>query len=673
MERRQGTPGLRDRARYLFDRTLAHSSRALLGWVAVCCLAVVVPLSALLVWTDPDAPHSMSGRIRAVWRTSAETLRLGGATGAPMKMLLSVVLGLIALLCVSTVVGVITTGLGERLAELQRGRSRVLERDHAVVLGWSDQVFTVVGELIASRAGRAGGVVAVLARRDPADMHAALVTTLGHTGGVRIVCRSGAPSDPEALALVSPREASSVLVLPTDEADTDAAVVRVLLALRTLLGTRSGPPVVAAVRDARHLPAARLAAGPHGTVLESDRATARLLVQSARRPGLATALRDLLDFSGAEFHVLDVPDVTGRTFEEVALSFEESCAVGIQRSDGRLLLTPAPGTAVAPGDLLVTVAHDNRPVAPADCRTHVDDETVVSGGVRPEGPSRILLLGWNRRAPLVVDVLRRTARPGSTLDVVTGPDARAAVTQVPRTDDSGHLSVVHHVGDPADLSTLRSLDVVGYDRVVVLGADQQTGVERPDDATLLTLLNLRSLEDESGSTPPVVAELSDHRSRALALLSPAWDTVVHGELTALLMTQISQNPALAAVFEEIFATRGGALTLRPAADYVLPGHETSFATVVAAGLRHQECAIGYRAHDPRAQRLGDGIRLCPRKSERRVWKAEDEILVLTAGHGITTHVESPSLPGARHEHTQHTHPSDSGAEEGGSSTGLPQV
>ncbi|MES4833937.1 NAD-binding lipoprotein, partial [Streptomyces anthocyanicus] len=197
----------RHRARYAFDRTLARSTGALLGWLAACCLAIVVPVSTLLVWTDPRAPRSLTERLVAVWRTSAETLRLGGVTGAPLRMLLSVFLGLIALLCVSTLVGVITTGLGDRLEELRRGRSRVLEKGHAVVLGWSDQVFTVVGEMVISQVGRVRGAVAVLADRDSAVMASDLNAALGVTRGVRVVCRTGAPTDPAALALLTPAAA----------------------------------------------------------------------------------------------------------------------------------------------------------------------------------------------------------------------------------------------------------------------------------------------------------------------------------------------------------------------------------------------------------------------------------------------------------------------------------
>ncbi|GHA75190.1 CASTOR/POLLUX-related putative ion channel [Streptomyces anthocyanicus] len=619
----------RHRARYAFDRTLARSTGALLGWLAACCLAIVVPVSTLLVWTDPRAPRSLTERLVAVWRTSAETLRLGGVTGAPLRMLLSVFLGLIALLCVSTLVGVITTGLGDRLEELRRGRSRVLEKGHAVVLGWSDQVFTVVGEMVISQVGRVRGAVAVLADRDSAVMASDLNAALGVTRGVRVVCRTGAPTDPAALALLTPAAAHCVLVLPGDDDAADAEVVRVLLALRALLGAGAGPPVVAAVRDERFLTAARLAAGTRGFVLDVESTAARLLVQAARHPGLVRALRDLLDLAGAEFHVVHAPDALGLTFAEISSRYEEACAVGYLAADGRALLTPASGARCGPGDLLIVVARDDRPPVAKREGTAVDPTVMAGRPARQRSFSKTLLLGWNRRAPLVMELLCRTAQPGSHLHVVSGADDGPATADAVGPTDDERVAVTYHVGEPSRPDTLRALDLFGYDSVIALAPDAGPHRARPDDKLLLTLLNLRALEEETGQALPVVAELTDHRSLALAPLGPEGDAVVRGELTSLVMTRIAQDTGMAAVFEELFAARGGALALRPASHYVLPGRVASFATVVASALRRGECVIGYRAHDARTPRREADVRLAPGKAERRVWSSSDEILVVT--------------------------------------------
>ncbi|WP_030897573.1 CASTOR/POLLUX-related putative ion channel [Streptomyces sp. NRRL S-474] len=622
-----------DRARYWFDSTLARGASALVGWMALVCLAIVVPASGVLVWTDPEAPAPLTDRLAQVWRLTGETLRLGGATGAPLRVTMSVLLALVALLYVSTLVGLITTALTERLTALRRGRSTVLEHGHAVVLGWSEQVFTVVGELVAANANQRRAAVAVLADRDKTAMEEALSTKVGPAGRTRLICRSGPTTDPAVLTLTSPATAGVVLVLPHDEPDADAEVVKTLLALRAALAAETTrPPVVAAVRDDRYRLAASLAAGPGGVILESDTVTARLIVQAARRPGLSLVHQELLDFAGDEFYLVTEPALAGRPFGDALLSYPTSSVVGMMRGEIPLL-NPPPQTTVAPDDRLIVISRDDDTAWTADCAELVEKSSIASGTSAPARPERVLLLGWNRRAPLIVDQLRRRARPGSVVDVVTH-DGEATVRQVSEADarSGTDLTLTMHHGDVTRPETLRRLDVHSYDSVIVLGQDPARGQppDDPDNRTLVTLLLLRQLEEATGRQLPVVTELIDDRNRALAPISPGADVIISGKLIGLLMAQISQNRHLAAVFEELFSADGTGVRMRPATDYVLTGRETAFATVVAAARDRGECAIGYRSHDSALTTPGHGLRINPPKNERRRWTAGDEVVVVSA-------------------------------------------
>ncbi|MEU4485498.1 NAD-binding lipoprotein [Streptomyces purpurascens] len=620
-----------DRARYWFDSTLARGAPALVGWMALLCLAIVVPASAVLVWTDPDAPAPLADRLTEVWRLTGETLRLGGATGAPLRVTMSVLLALVALLYVSTLVGLITTALTERLTELRRGRSTVLEQGHAVVLGWSEQVFTVVSELVAANANQRRAAVAVLADRDKTAMEEALSTKVGPVGRTRLICRSGPTTDPAVLTLTSPATAGVVLVLPHDEPDADAEVVKTLLALKAALaGEGSRPPVVAAVRDDRYRLAACLAAGPGGVVLESDTVTARLIVQAARRPGLSLVHQELLDFAGDEFYLISEAALAGRPFADALLSYPTSSVVGMVRGDTPLL-NPPPQTPIAPDDLLIVISRDDDTAWLDDCAELVEKAAMASGPSTPARPERVLLLGWNRRAPLIVDQLRRRAQPGSAVDVVAdGREVTARQVSEADTQSGTDLILTLHHGDITRPETLRRLEVHSYDSVIVLGQDPAPGQPQddPDNRTLVTLLLLRQLEEATGRELPVVTELIDDRNRALAPISPGADVIISGKLIGLLMAQISQNRHLAAVFEELFSADGTGVRLRPATDYVLPGCETSFATVVAAARHRGECAIGYRSHDDSSTSPGYGVRINPPKAERRRWMVEDEVVVV---------------------------------------------
>ncbi|MFK8906568.1 CASTOR/POLLUX-related putative ion channel [Streptomyces sp. YS-3] len=629
-----GRTRLGERARYWFDSTLARGAFALVGWMAVLCLAIVVPVSAVMVWTDPAAPRPLKGRLAQVWHVTGETLRLGGATGRPLRVALSVLLALIALLYVSTLVSLITAAITERLAKLRRGRSTVLEQGHVVVLGWSEQVFTVVSELVAANANQRRAAVVVLADRDKSAMEEALRTKVGPLGRTRLICRSGPPTDPAVLALTNAVSAGVVLVLPHDEPGADAEVVKTLLALRAAPaaeGARARPPVVAAVRDDRYRLAARLAAGPDGVVLESDTITARLIVQAARRPGLSLVHQELMDFAGDEFYLVSEPTLTGRPFGDALLAYRTSSVVGIVRENAALL-NPPPQTPIAPDDLLIVISRDDDTVWLDDCKELVENTAMVSTPSTPAAAERVLLLGWNRRAPLLVNQLRRCTRPGSVIDVVTGGGG-ATARQVSEADAHGgtNLTVTLHDADITRPETLKRLDVHSYDSIIVLGQDPAPGPspDDPDNRTLVTLLLLRQLEEATGHELPVVTELVDDRNRALAPISPGADVIISGKLIGLLMAQISQNRHLAAVFEELFSADGTGVRLRPAPHYVRPGVETSFATIVAAAHQHGECAIGYRSHDGSSTRLGYGVRINPPKDERRQWTDNDEVVVVS--------------------------------------------
>ena len=126
--------------------------------------------------------------------------------------------------------------------------------------------------------------------------------------------------------------------------------------------------------------------------------------------------------------------------------------------------------------------------------------------------------------------------------------------------------------------------------------------QRADARTLVTLLHLRDIADRRGASFSIVSEMLDERNRQLAEVTRVDDVIVSDKIISLMLTQISETRELSQVFSELFAAEGSEIYLRPASDYVEPGRETGYATVVEAARRRGECAIGYRvgalADDP---------------------------------------------------------------------------
>lgn len=624
----------RSRLRYGFDNLMARGTPVLIGWLTLVCLAIVVPASVVLVWADRAAPPTVSGRVAAVWQHVGRTLKLGGDVGPPVYVATSVLLALVALLFVSALVSLITTGLSLRLMELRQGRSVVLEERHTVLLGWSDQVFPVVTELVTANANRRRAAVAVLADKDKVDMEAEIADHIGDTRTTRIICRSGPTTDPTALTRVSPGSAKSVLVLPPGGQGGDAHVVKTLLALDAAGHPSGGRVVVAAVRDPRHHQAATLAAGRHGHVLSIDDIVARLIVQTSRQPGLSLVYQELLDFAGDEFYVVPTPTLTGRTFGEALGAFATSSVVGLVRADGGLVLNPRPDAPIGAGDQLVVITEDDDTAVPVDTLAPVDEDAIVTARPRTPRPERLLLLGWNRRAPLIIEQLDQYVSPGSTLDVVALDDATTihpAGRAARGTDgEPGHLRVSFHGGDVTEQRTLARLDVPSYDSVMVIGDESRPteGDMETDDRTLVTLLHLRAIEEAARSELSVITEMSDDRNRLLAPVRQGADFIVSGRLISLLMAQISENRHMAGLFDELFSADGSEIYLRPATDYVLADREVGFATVVESARRRHECAIGYRLRAEASTSPAHGVRVNPDKRETVRFTAGDCVIVV---------------------------------------------
>ncbi|MFI5805148.1 NAD-binding lipoprotein [Streptomyces sp. NPDC051561] len=626
------TSVVRPRLRYWFDNTMTRGTPALIGWLSVTCLAIVVPVSILLVWADSARPTTVHNQVLEIWKNVSVAFKLGGAVGTPVFVGLSILLALVGLVFASTLVGLIAAGVNRKIMDLRRGRSAVLEEDHTVLLGWSEQVFPIIADLVEANSNQRRGAVAVLAPKDRIEMEELIRARVPDTRNTRVICRTGSPVDPADIGRVNPGGARSVIVLTPGGEDGDADLIKTLLAVTRSPGMQDKPHVIlAAVEDGRNQEAARLAAGDGACVLSVDDIASRLIVQTCRQPGLSVVYMDLLTYQANEFYMVTEPKLIGRTYGEAMFLYDTSAVIGLRRADGTLALNPASETMIDEDDQIVAISWDDDTVILSDCAWSIDEAAVITPAPQQQQqqpPERTLMLGWNRRARMVISRLDRCVSPGSTLDVVAREPALAdTVTAVPR--ERGALTPAFHVGDVTEPALLRSLDVSRYDRVIVLSDDPDgTAGLRADNRTLVTLLQLRDIGRGLRRELPVVAELADDRNRALAPISESDDFIVSDTLISQLMTQVSENRHLAALFEDLFRPEGSEICLKPARDYVMPGRDIDFYTVVESARRRGHSAIGYRRQAEAAVAPRFGVHVNPDKKERLRFVEGDRIIVL---------------------------------------------
>ncbi|WP_116026546.1 CASTOR/POLLUX-related putative ion channel [Thermomonospora umbrina] len=604
---------------------MARGTPALIGWLGLASGVLILTVATLAVLISPGDSDRHGHWAGVAWRSMLRTLDAGTmgddeGSGPFLALMLAATVG--GLLIVSALIGVLTTGLEAKLTELRKGRSKIVERDHTVVLGWSDQVFTVIAELVEANQSRRRSTVAILADHDKVEMEDALRARVGDTGRTRVVCRRGNPLKVADLELVSPGTARSIVVLAPPVADPDTHVIKVLLSLGTRVWDDGRPHVVAAVQDGTNLPAARLAGGPSARVIDADDIAIRLIVQSHRQSGLSQVCSDLLDFKGHEFYMRTEPSLVGTAYGDALLAYELGIPVGLRRPDGGVLVNPPMDTVIAADDEVIVLAEDDLLIRRARERPAVVEAAIATAVRRDPAPARTLVIGWNHRAPKIIRLLDEFVEAGSGL-TVTG------LCEDPRDDleDLRNLTIDFVPGDPTVRATLEGLDVGTYQHVVVL-SDEAFEPHLADARTLVTLLHLRDMEESLGDPYSIVSEINDDANREVAQVTKADDFVVSAKLISLMLTQLSENRHLYDVFFDLLDPAGSEIYLKPAADYVTPGAVVGFATVIEAARRRGETAIGHRLRE-RFHRPPDyGVVLNPDKSAPLTLSADDRVIVI---------------------------------------------
>jgi voltage-gated potassium channel Kch len=621
-------PKLGEKLRYWFDNSMSRGTSALIAWLCVATVAMIVLFTLLVTLfglrTRKDGSGEVHGFVREMVQNLFHALDPGtvaGDGGGSWRFLVTMLLLTIGgLFIVSALIGVIATGIDAKLADLRRGRSTVLEKDHTVILGWSDSIFTIVRELTLANESRRKPVIVVLADRDKVEMEEVLRAKVPDLRGTRVICRSGSPMDLDDLALSSHPSARSVILLaPESSDDPDSEVIKTLLAL-THAGP-DGPRIVAEIRNPTNLEAARLVGADRTVLLDIRETVAKLVVQTSRQSGAAAVYTELFDYGGDEIYFLDGHALAAdATYADALLAYELAGVIGVISPDGPKL-NPPPETPMAGCTLIVVAEDDSTLRGEPDALASPDLTRLGTSFGFDDHPTRAVLIGWNERAPIVLRELDKYAPAGSALTVVTsyGPEHLPPMANLD----------VHVVSaSTTDRATLERHLTADLDQVIVLCYSDDLEAQAADARTLVTLLHVRDILARMDSVTPVVSEMLDDRNRVLAQVAHVDDVVVSGEIVSLLVTQLSEDHRLEAVFAELLGDEGSEIYLRPAEWYVEPGSEVDFATVIAGATRRGETAIGYKSESLSDGTGSFGVRVNPAKSERFRVIPGDRVVVL---------------------------------------------
>jgi Trk K+ transport system NAD-binding subunit len=619
---------LRNRARYHFDNLLSRGTGAGLVFLAAVTLAAVLVAAALLAISSATFDGSTDASwVEDSWQSLLRMLDPGTLSddvgwGERLLALLVTVFGI---LVAGTLIGLVATGIEQRVTELRRGRSTVVESGHMVILGASARLPVVVEQLALANRRRRRNAIVVLANREPDELWDDVRGYADDLYSTRLIFRWGDPTRTSDLAITRIQDARGVIVLADHETVGDAGAVKSVLAAGAALGGFDRMPIIV---DVEHPETADgLSRACRGSVypLVAMQSVARIMAFALSEPGLSQVVTELLDFRGCDVHLHEAGELTGQPFGESVSRFADARPIGIMRPDGSVELNPEPEVRFEVGDRLILIAEDDQ--AP-EVATGTPTDTERRSARRPAGlqvgrdEEHVLVIGWNAMGSQLLSTLEQRAAPGSSVEIVYSarlfesdelPDADTTIVELvltPRSDvtwKQGQLNI-----------TAKTTSIV------FLGYRRGMGTEEADSSTLLNLMMVRrELRDRSEISPRIVVELLNADNVELARVTGADDYVISDAVISRLMAQLVEQPERRPVLQSLYTAGGPSLHLVEAEDIGLSG-DVRFDQIVSVAYAAGLLALGWRHADER----GGEVAFNPRSSEHVRLAAGDQIVVI---------------------------------------------
>jgi voltage-gated potassium channel Kch len=627
-------PSIKARFRYLMDTLYSRGTAMVIVSLGLFSLVIILVATATLVLSQmaPGGEASYSF-VEALWATMLHTLLGAGSIGGRESIwgyrFFTLALSFASIFVTSFFISALTNGMANRVSDLRRGRSVVVEDGHTVILGWSEQVFTVISELVVSMSGRSKSCITVLGPEQKVVMEEQIRQHVGSTGRTRIVCRTGDPMDLADLKIASLNTARNINVLQPSGSHPDADVIKIILAILNHPERKKQPyQVVAPIRNLPNIEVARVAGKNEVEWVITSDIVARLVAQTAVQSGLSAVYDDLFRFSGDEIYFKDAKKLLGTTFGAALSMSGDNALLGVRSPGRQVILCPPMDQTFVQGDQLIVLAKNNIQGCfdPSEIREY--QESAISPAQMPaDEPRQILVLGWNWRGCRIVQELDQYVPAGSEVTVMA--DQEKVEEDIEKECGMIQNLKTHYLsGDTDDRQTLERLDMKRFDHVILLSYSDKLSPQRADAKTIITLLHLRDIADRDLCKFTVVTEMMDSRNHTLAAVARPDDTIISDRLISQMIAQIAENRELNSVFQDLLDPRGIEIYLKPALQYVRPGEEVNFYTIVEAGRRRCEVAIGYRfqakACDPKQSY---GVVLNPDKSIPIVLTQQDQVIV----------------------------------------------
>jgi len=337
----------------------------------------------------------------------------------------------------------------EYIGGLRTGTTPVLEAEHIVILGFTEDTVPLVRELSAAHADLGGTTIAILCPLPKPEVERRLneLGLLVGDGlkGSRVMVRTGFPHRPEDLKLVSVDLCRTAIPMPDRTLDKDVRdvyMLQVVSAVRSRDWPLTGQILVFYSVE-QNVELFEEIGGSKASVVNLDTLLSSVAVSCSQQKSTASVISEIVAFEGSDLHIAAVPRwLRDKTLAEMEPYFPHCTILGvIDKVDlDDVELCPDFDVKVEKGKELIVLAEDLSSASPRQ-KPLWGPAPPPSGAWAPQSSARlekskqehVLIIGWSHLVGSVLVHLDRLLPPGSRVSSFAESDPAARKVSTRRT------------------------------------------------------------------------------------------------------------------------------------------------------------------------------------------------------------------------------------------------
>ena len=602
---------------YYFDNALSKSSNFVLYVVLISFLLGLL----MFFLKDFLSLNSEDGFLDNWWVNVSEILELGQGDSWPDR-LIEFIFWFMSIAITGTVIGFLSSKINAFFNKISRGKSFIIGGDHILIIGWSNNLFAILKELDIANESERGQKVVIFADIPNTKMQDDLSLITSKLKSLKILTRSGDPSNPSEIEIPNPNEAKSILILNNEE-KKDPYVVTTTLSVCSVL-TNKNIPIISSIKERYYYDSLKNIVDFNIIPVMPENIISNVAAQSLRQRGLGLVVLDFLDFDGDEIYFKHVPELAGSTFLEAILSFEDSSVIGIFSNNCDVNLAVANDYKISENDELIFIAADDSAIHYSKNAAEFGQSSADFNLSDSSNAKRILFLGWSSLGVKILDSISGFLDDKSSVDIVFIDDyCSSSIVNAQYAFEINFLPVT------PDFDLEGKLKDKNYDDVMIIGYSDKLSINEADSFTLLKSLELDSIMRKNKFDCRVLTHILNSSKSKLTEITHSKEIIISDNLSALLMAQLSENYHLYRVFEKLFSSEDSSINIFPIDFYVELDKEITYKQVVLSAAVKNHNAVGLLFKSIDSADDHEGLEVNPKKSMTFTPSKGDSLIVIS--------------------------------------------